>query len=900
MECGTRKEYADCPNGLDYIYTAYPSESSLFDNWEIKLTNISRNYYPFIILLLQIISTYVTYILSYYAFETRIEVSGFAIPMTLAPLAAIFLLTTACNNFTDDVCYYDNTWQSSTFFSCSDGTTFAEFINDNWIFILAFLSQVWISIHIWTKRSIKLAKAELVFDTPFYDALVIEQSLLLNRRMDDEKVDQENMLMHIAKGNVTVLGCATMWHETESEMSDLLDSILRIDSHQGRTKKNSEDSFGFEMHILFDNAFEDGNLNSYVNLLLEVLSKRRIEIKVKSTTPYGGMLTWELEHGTQLVCHLKDKTKIKIKKRWSQLLYFLDFLGMETVERLDDVKGRNVFENETLHLKYQNTFVLALDGDVTFEAEAIVKLVDHMKKDDKMGAVCGRIHPRGSGFISMYQKFEYAVGHWLQKTTEDVLGNVLCSPGCFSLYRLNALVESHVSHLGPALNEFAKVTKTPLDCIQHDQGEDRWMCTLLIERGWRIEYSAVSDAYTACPETFDEFYNQRRRWTPSTVANLIELVRRWKSLFRHGNLSFLHIFYQLLMLAGTMIGPGSIFILLVGGFQLTFNITYWTSFIFNALPIALFVLISVTALPSTQLLFAKVLGLVYGLCMIAIVFALLLSSWDSCPWAPSTVSLELTTGAFIIVGLLHPLELHYLVYGIVYYLTIPSMYMLLPLFCVFNLDDVSWGTREVSIQSTDKSFVESLRFIFNPATEILELKNEFTEQMLNIQASIASLKENSTTEETNKDEVDSSSDGWIKELPGEFKYLSIKEESFMKYILHKYLQPEDNNKDLKTKLKNSLEVLKNEVSLLFLFLNASWALGIFLLQLSAVDSSAFTIDWIFCELPVVAAPLNGTVSEIEVEHMPLDPINFVFILFFLLVLLFQGKSINGKNKYLNE
>jgi hypothetical protein len=36
------------------------------------------------------------------------------------------------------------------------------------------------------------------------------------------------------------------------------------------------------------------------------------------------------------------------------------------------------------------------------------------------------------------------------------------------------------------------------------------------------------------------------------------------------------------------------------------------------------------------------------------------------------------------------------VYGIVYYLTIPCMYMLLPLYCVFNLDDVTWGTRETT------------------------------------------------------------------------------------------------------------------------------------------------------------------------------------------------------------
>ena len=60
---------------------------------------------------------------------------------------------------------------------------------------------------------------------------------------------------------------------------------------------------------------------------------------------------------------------------------------------------------------------------------------------------------------------------------------------------------------------------------QFDQGEDRWLCTLLLQRGWRVEYSAASDSFTACPESFDEFYNQRRRWMPSTILNIWDLLQ---------------------------------------------------------------------------------------------------------------------------------------------------------------------------------------------------------------------------------------------------------------------------------------------------------------------------------------------------------------------------------------
>jgi len=45
----------------------------------------------------------------------------------------------------------------------------------------------------------------------------------------------------------------------------------------------------------------------------------------------------------------------------------------------------------------KNTFILALDGDIDFKPEAVLLLLDLMKKDEKLGAACGRIHPTGSG-----------------------------------------------------------------------------------------------------------------------------------------------------------------------------------------------------------------------------------------------------------------------------------------------------------------------------------------------------------------------------------------------------------------------------------------------------------------------------------------------------------------------
>lgn len=68
------------------------------------------------------------------------------------------------------------------------------------------------------------------------------------------------------------------------------------------------------------------------------------------------------------------------------------------------------------------------------------------------------------GPIVWFQKFEYAVGHWLQKATEHVLGCVLCSPGCFSLFRGSALMDDNI------MKKYTSLPTSPGHYLQYDQG----------------------------------------------------------------------------------------------------------------------------------------------------------------------------------------------------------------------------------------------------------------------------------------------------------------------------------------------------------------------------------------------------------------------------------------------
>jgi hypothetical protein len=47
-------------------------------------------------------------------------------------------------------------------------------------------------------------------------------------------------------------------------------------------------------------------------------------------TPYGGQLVWMTPGNRPIIVHLKDKTKVRNKKRWSQIMYLYYLLTYKT------------------------------------------------------------------------------------------------------------------------------------------------------------------------------------------------------------------------------------------------------------------------------------------------------------------------------------------------------------------------------------------------------------------------------------------------------------------------------------------------------------------------------------------------------------------------------------------
>ncbi|KAI1447899.1 glycosyltransferase family 2 protein [Annulohypoxylon stygium] len=300
--------------------------------------------------------------------------------------------------------------------------------------------------------------------------------------------------------------------------------------------------------------------------------------------------------------------------------------------------------------------VLMVDADTKVFPDSLTHMLCAMVRDPDIMGLCGetKIANKRQSWVSAIQVFEYFISHHLAKSFESVFGGVTCLPGCFCMYRIKAPKG--------AQNYWVPILANP-DVVEHYSenvvdtlhkknllllGEDRYLTTLMLRTFPKRKQVFVPQAVckTTVPDEFSVLLSQRRRWINSTIHNLMELVLV-KDLC--GTFCFSMQFVVFIELVGTLVLPAAI------------------AFTF-------YVVIS-SIIGPVQTIPLVLLALILGLPAVLIVVTA--HSWT------------------------------YVVWMLIYLVSLPVWNFILPSYAFWKFDDFSWGdTRKTAGEKTKKAGIE--------------------------------------------------------------------------------------------------------------------------------------------------------------------------------------------------
>ncbi|MFI6349556.1 polysaccharide deacetylase family protein [Streptomyces sp. NPDC050560] len=142
--------------------------------------------------------------------------------------------------------------------------------------------------------------------------------------------------------------------------------------------------------------------------------------------------------------------------------------------------------------------VVMMDGDTVFEPSTVRELVQPFG-DPAVGAVAGNAKVGNKdSLIGAWQHIEYVIGFNLDRRMYDVLRCMPTIPGAVGAFRRSAL--------------------EPIGGMSDDTlAEDTDVTMALHRAGWRVVYAENARAWTEAPETVQQLWSQRYRWSYGTM-----------------------------------------------------------------------------------------------------------------------------------------------------------------------------------------------------------------------------------------------------------------------------------------------------------------------------------------------------------------------------------------------
>ncbi|RUS80831.1 hypothetical protein EGW08_011412 [Elysia chlorotica] len=256
-----------------------------------------------------------SFLLSVAASKVRLVTPVLQISMFLSPVLAILLSAVLWNDF-----------ETGAFWE----VTADDFMS--W-FVVVLSAGVWLVPNFVSafqrlgNAKISNRKLQDSFYSFYWSPFFLEPRILLNYEKDfiilpeNGMLQSQNLRDFKQKSDCkTVFICTTMYKETEAEMSRYLRSIKNTFEHDW-----DQQGTRVEAHVVFDSSISSNEINlkgrHFLGLLCEMFDLNDTDL-LKFSTPYGCQVEVpKLVKSHALIIHFKDATKVKAKKRWSQVMY---------------------------------------------------------------------------------------------------------------------------------------------------------------------------------------------------------------------------------------------------------------------------------------------------------------------------------------------------------------------------------------------------------------------------------------------------------------------------------------------------------------------------------------------------------------------------------------------------
>ena len=241
----------------------------------------------------------------------------------------------------------------------------------------------------------------------------------------------------------------------------------------------------------------------------------------------NGVQAYSSLHKLQSLYELFNSSNSKLDDNDSQQVHIMVLLKEQNQGKLH---SHFLFFNYYCH-QVSPTYCFQIDVGTNLAKDSVLHLIRYMEQQPKLAAIAPRVMPevptRNDGFLFEWQYMDFAYRKAISWPFEVVAGFLSVIPGQAGIFRWSALQANdldnvhRVSFKEPLTEYFRGMQAcNPIERIMY-LAEDRIIGAAIVlsqDKTWQLGYQPEATATTDSCQSFKELCRQRRRWTNSSLA----------------------------------------------------------------------------------------------------------------------------------------------------------------------------------------------------------------------------------------------------------------------------------------------------------------------------------------------------------------------------------------------